>query len=241
MNFEELHTLVAAYALDALDGAERAEFELHLAGCDDCRNELAEFGPVVAELAAATAATPPPALRDAVLSRIGQVEQDRPADVVEPAPVTDLAERRRRRFSAATVLSAAAAVALVAVGALVVVGNRGGSDFDDVVAAPDAQVVELAVQVEGEPGNFEVVWSPERDQVALRGIGVDDLDPELRYALWAIADGTPIPAGLFDAEGGQIAEVADLDIDSVQAWGVTVEPAEGSDVPTPPIIFLAEA
>ena len=31
------HDLAAAYALDALDAGERAEYEVHLAGCEQCR------------------------------------------------------------------------------------------------------------------------------------------------------------------------------------------------------------
>ena len=38
----DLHHLSGAYAVDALDGAERAAFESHLLGCADCRAEVAE-------------------------------------------------------------------------------------------------------------------------------------------------------------------------------------------------------
>lgn len=228
----DLHHLSAAYALDALDGHERAEFETHLAGCDTCRRDVRDFSVVAEGLAAATAQTPPAHLRNAVMSQIGGVEQESPSG----APVIDLAERRRRKYSPRTLLSAAAAVALLAIGAIVISGSRGASEFDDVVAAPDAQVVELI----GDSGTVEVVWSPERDQVALRGDGLATLDANLRYALWAIADGTPVLAGLFDADDGSIRDIADLDVDTAQAWGITVEPATGSDAPTTDIIYFAE-
>lgn len=38
---DEVHSLVAPYALDALDGPEEHEFERHLALCERCRDELA--------------------------------------------------------------------------------------------------------------------------------------------------------------------------------------------------------
>ena len=38
---DDLHKLSAPYALDALDGDDRARFEEHLAGCEQCRGELA--------------------------------------------------------------------------------------------------------------------------------------------------------------------------------------------------------
>ena len=36
----DLHHLSGAYAVDALDDAERAAFEEHLRGCADCRAEV---------------------------------------------------------------------------------------------------------------------------------------------------------------------------------------------------------
>ncbi len=238
----DLHALSAANALDALDADERTEFEAHLSGCESCGHEIEEFTFVAEGLAVAASATPPAHLRDAVMSQIGAVEQEPPPDAPPAeapqaeAPVIDLAARRRRKNSIAALLSAAAAVALLAIGAIVISGTRGGSGFDDVVAAPDAEVVELI----GESGTVEVVWSPERDQVALRGSGLAVLDPTLRYALWAIADGTPIPAGLFETDDGTIRDIADLDIDVAEAWGITIEPATGSDAPTTEIIYFAE-
>lgn len=42
---------LGAYALDALDRAERASIEAHLAGCQDCRRELAQLNETVGLLA----------------------------------------------------------------------------------------------------------------------------------------------------------------------------------------------
>ena len=38
-----IHELTAGYALDALDADERAAYEAHLAGCEQCQEELASF------------------------------------------------------------------------------------------------------------------------------------------------------------------------------------------------------
>ena len=69
----DLHHLSGAYAVDALDDAERASFEQHLAGCADCRAEVAELSATAGSLASLTETTPPPSLRDSVLSGIAQV------------------------------------------------------------------------------------------------------------------------------------------------------------------------
>ena len=43
-----MHEDAAAYALTALDAAELAEFEAHLATCALCQQEVAEFSATVA-------------------------------------------------------------------------------------------------------------------------------------------------------------------------------------------------
>jgi anti-sigma-K factor RskA len=240
----DLHSLAAAYALDALDADERTEFESHLASCATCAAELAEFGDVTAGLAGSDAVTPPAHLRASVLSQLDSVDQELPGSGgVTPAPaeqrdapVVSLADRRRRKLSLPNLLAAAAVVALIAVGAVLITGNSGGTGYDDVASANDAVITQLA----GESGTVDVAYSAELDRVALRGSGFEDLAPGLRYALWAIADGTPIPAGLFEPDDGSIEDVAELEDVTAQAWGITIEPDTGSDVPTTDIIYYAE-
>ncbi|SER16226.1 anti-sigma factor [Microlunatus flavus] len=70
------HDDAAAYALDALDAAERAQFEEHLAGCAQCRDEVAELHEAAAALVLAEPVPlPPPSLRASVLDAITGVEQ----------------------------------------------------------------------------------------------------------------------------------------------------------------------
>lgn len=234
----DLHALAAAYALDALDDDERTAFEAHLASCPTCSAELSKFTDVVGELAHATSAPPPDGVRDTVLARLGETEQVRPTPA-SATEVVDLADRRRRRVSIASMLTAAAAAVLLIVGVVVMSGG-GGSAYDDVASASDAVVTRL----DGPSGSVELAYSAELDRVALRGDDVGELEPGLRYALWAIADGTPIPAGLFDTDEGSIddaVDVADFSEDiAAEAWGITVEPESGSQLPTTPIIYYAE-
>ena len=87
-------------------------------------------------------------------------------------------------------------------------------------------------------GGGSVTAAGERDHTAK--ITVDGLEPGLRYALWAIAGDTPIPAGLFVPDDGSIDDAVELDDVAADAWGITIEPETGSDAPTPPIIYFAE-
>ena len=68
MDTEPIHDLTAAYALDALDPAERQVFEEHLAGCRRCQEEVAELSLAAGSLAyAVEPVSPPPQLRARIL------------------------------------------------------------------------------------------------------------------------------------------------------------------------------
>ena len=60
----EAHTLVGAYAMDAISEPDRARFEAHLARCEECAQEIASLHKATARLAGATAVTPPPGLKE---------------------------------------------------------------------------------------------------------------------------------------------------------------------------------
>lgn len=72
---EGMHESTGAYALHALDAAEQAEFEAHLAGCATCRGEVTDFGESAAELSLLSLATPPATLRDSILDAIASTPQ----------------------------------------------------------------------------------------------------------------------------------------------------------------------
>ena len=63
-NAYEIHALSGAYAVDALDPEEKAQFEEHLGSCAACRAEVASLRETTALLAETAEADPPPALRD---------------------------------------------------------------------------------------------------------------------------------------------------------------------------------
>jgi len=89
---EDEHALVGAFTLNALDDAERAEFEEHLAGCPLCSADVPAFREVVADLAWSASSPPPGDLVTRTLARTHTTRQ-------EPAPRRGLWRRilRRRR------------------------------------------------------------------------------------------------------------------------------------------------
>src|SRR4051812_35924215 len=67
-DMSDVHETVGSYVTDALDPAERAEFEQHLSSCANCWQEVGELRDTVAQLAELTSAAPPAALRASVLA-----------------------------------------------------------------------------------------------------------------------------------------------------------------------------
>jgi anti-sigma-K factor RskA len=103
MTNEDLHELVAGYALDALDADDRHAFEGHLTECERCRVDLARLSEAAGTLAyAAEAAVPPEALRDRI---VVAARSERPT-------VVALLRPRRTRLYAGAALAAAACAAL---------------------------------------------------------------------------------------------------------------------------------
>jgi anti-sigma factor RsiW len=91
----DLHHLSGAYAVDALDDAERTSFEQHLAVCADCRAEVAELSATSHSLASLAEATPPPSK-----SRYSFVPPlQTTATVRNPLPVASRSARSRSRPS----------------------------------------------------------------------------------------------------------------------------------------------
>lgn len=227
----DIHKLTGAYATDSLDDLERARFEQHLAGCPDCRAEVAELREAAARLAEITAVAAPDSLRSSVLAGISQVRPLPPQlPHAEPHPSSPAGGRRWLPF-----LVAAAVALLAGIGAAVTQPwaddeNRRLSAAEQVLKAPDAEKVSVDL---GEAGEATVVRSKSQDRAV---IVTEDMDPAPEgrvYQLWLQdpEDGSFIPAGLMPEAGDQ-AVVLEGSAAEATAVGITVEPAGGSSEPT---------
>jgi anti-sigma-K factor RskA len=152
----DVHGLVGAYAVDAVDEQERAAFERHLAQCAECQAEVASLREAGASLSVLSQTAPPAGMRDAVLASIRTVRPlpplDRwPAGTQRHAPATgevdngevdddhghDSADRTGADPSGANVVAlrprrrAATWLAAVAAAAAIAVGTVAWSPWDD--------------------------------------------------------------------------------------------------------------
>ena len=226
-----IHELTAGYALDALDPEERSAYEAHLAGCEQCRQELSSFWETTEALAvAASGPAPSPALRERILA---DVRAETPQNVVP------LESRRRRRV--VPVLAAAAAIAAVAALAFGLRAVDLSGQLDDTRAA--LEQAESAAGVLADPGAQSVALSAGDGRLVVDADGravlvLDGLDPApagKTYEMWVVPGGDigqASPAGLFPGSDGREVVALDGTVQSGDVVAVTVELAGGVDAPT---------
>ena len=85
----DIHALSGAYAMDALDDLERAQFKRHLAQCPECAAEVESLREATAMLAETTAVAPPPELRARLLAEIKTVRPLPPLTTSQPIAEDD--------------------------------------------------------------------------------------------------------------------------------------------------------
>jgi anti-sigma-K factor RskA len=230
---EELHDLVAPYALDALDERERTEFERHLDRCPDCRRLLAELQEATTALAHAESVEPPVALRQRILDA---ARSENGAKVI-PFP------RRRWLFPASAVAAAAAAVVAVGVGLWATDLSR---DLDRERSAKEsyARAVELlgggATVTRLADAEGGLLVAPD-GEAALVVCGLQPAPEGKTYEAWVIEGETPRPAGLFRGGGGCPPVLLERGVPPGSQVAVTLERAGGATRPTGPILVRSEA
>ncbi|MFF2271844.1 anti-sigma factor domain-containing protein [Agromyces sp. NPDC058136] len=259
---EDLRELAAAYAIGALDAADRLRFERALAESAELRADVELFRAAAAGSlgAAVPPLAPPPSLKAGLFDRLDATAQEPPAapapeeaasapspsnfeePAEPPAPTDELAARRRRR-RLATVLSAAAAAVLLVAG--VVIGtnwpgpNGWGAqrEMSALAEAPDAE--QTTVEAAG-GGEVTLVWSAEQGRSAVVTEGLPDVGDDRTYELWYIDESGAVSAGTFDVAGDEAWRLLEGEFAAGVAVGLTIEPAGGSEQPTTDPVAVIE-
>ncbi|CAM3759985.1 anti-sigma factor domain-containing protein [Occultella aeris] len=264
---ESAHALTGAHVLDALDADEVEAFEVHLAACSDCREEVQTLRMAVLRLPAVSAVAPPPELRGTVLDLISQVRPLPPLpertgstdrepslsvapgrDVTaDPAGLGPARARRDRRANRWRLVAAAAVV--------VALGSAGWG----ALGGDGPPVREIAgVQPEGETRLRALLDAPDLEVFAggdnarvhgtvLRSAALDISAAILRnlpslgadevFQAWTLAGSAPASAGLFSSSDGGATVLLGGDVLTADAVAVTIEPQGGSPAPTGDILF----
>ena len=233
LSHAELQELLGAFALDAVEGPERAAVELHLRGCPRCRAEVAEHREVAAFLAHSGLRAP-----EKVWDRIAGALEEAPPRL-DLAPVVPMAGSRRRRRRVAAALGSAAAAAAVA--SVAVLGLQLNDMRDRLerteVALVQGDVAQAALVAESLPDARMVSLRSGDGRHAARAVVLRDgrayliaarmpaLPPGRTYQLWAVVDETAISAGVL----GEAPRVFpfQLETSGPVTLAVTVEDAPG--------------
>ena len=75
-----------------------------------------------------------------------------------------------------------------------------------------------------------IYWNPNEEEVYLNSANLASLPQNQQYQLWALIDGAPVDAGVFDAEEGTFQIMKN--IAKADAFAVTVEQSGGAESPT---------
>ncbi|MGP3690235.1 anti-sigma factor domain-containing protein [Streptomyces sp. IBSNAI002] len=245
----DIHVLAAAYALNSLDPGEREEFAAHLASCEACRHDVADFQATAARLAAATAQAPAAAMKQRTMADIDHVRQLPPhvpagAPAAQAAPAVFRGVLRRKALPVALAASLAAAASFAGLAAwqhqenlrLEQRARQSEQRLDavsTVLAAPDARTVH------GRAGNgalTTVVASDRQNRAVFTAAGLPAPAAGKTYQLWLAHDGAMRPAGFIHRDGSVLIDGDTADADAV---GLTLEPAGGSAQPTTnPLLLL---
>jgi anti-sigma-K factor RskA len=257
----DIHGLSGAYAVDALDDVERAEFERHLGQCPECQEEVTSLRAAAVELTHASAANPPAALRENLLQQIATVrplppvtgrpgpaapsEQHAGETLSQPATVTPLEGRRHRIAPMTWLVAAAAAVALVIGGLAWSPWNDEGSTqqpplsiTEQVIRAKDAQRYEKDI----DGARATIVRSKSLGRAVIIADNMPAAPAGKDFQIWyQDPQGAMHSAGVMPHEAKPtVSMVLDGDASKYNGVGITVEPAGGSTEPTSPPIALIE-
>jgi len=240
---------LALLALEALQGNERGTLEKHLEGCASCRLELERLRGDMALLTLSAAGPAPP-----------RRAKDRLMRAVAKEPRAKATARRRPLRWLVPWFAAAAFILLAAffwrqsdglsqrVAELQSESAQQLAQLErarQVVATLTSQdalrVTLVAAQSPPQPQG-KAIYSRDRSSLIFLASDMPALPPQKTYELWLIPmTGTPIPAGVFKPDARGSATLIEPPLPAgvpAKAFAITVEPEQGSLMPTMPIVMM---
>ena len=215
-----------AYALGALDEAERASVAAHLETCDQCARDLAQFEDALYQAAAvgAVRADPPRDLRARIVQRHRGARFTR---------ANNWGSRVREWLARPVPLAVPLALAVLLVVSLVAVGTarREAATYARALAGvADGRVVALAPQ-KNAPADARGALVIPRSGDPYVVLELSSPPTGKTWEAWVIKGQRPIAAGL-SGSGGLFTIVLSAPVGAGDVVAVTLEPAAGSSAPT---------
>lgn len=258
MNIEEYISsgILEAYVMDQLSQAERTEVEQVAAKHPEIREELDKIELSMETLAFATAVKPPSGAKEKLMAQIG----DAPTAKKEAPVITMQADRSvgMLKFAAAASIVVALGASVMAftywkkwqstegrLSDLIAQNaqfaenynqvNQQLDDIQDAVAIMNSSAYKRVTMngTDNSPGALATVyWNESTADVYLSIQNLKELSQDQQYQLWAIIDGKPVDAGVFDPGSSNfLVQMKNIGPDAA-AFAVTIEPRGGSENPS---------
>jgi len=254
----DAHTLAGAYVMDAISEQDRARFERHLAGCQECGQEVASLREATARLGGASAVPPPPGLKERVMAAAAVTRQQPPVTAEPDAPARTGAVVRARTRAGAWLRSlawpgrlalAAAAAASVAVLAIAVVFGASNGSIGQQLSQAHASSQQIAAVLTARDarmtagpvaggGTATIVMSHTRQALVFTAAGLHALPDSRSYELWLIGPAGTRPVGMLPAGShGMTGPVIASGLRRGDHLALTAEPSGGASQPTAPMML----
>jgi anti-sigma-K factor RskA len=230
MNDGSPHELSAAYALDALDGDELEAYETHLAGCGQCREDVASFRATASALAYdVDLPTPPETLEHRI---VAAARAERP----------NVVPLRQRLALPAAALSGVAAVAAIAIG-IWAIHLSNSLDNQKSISKDQKALIDILSDCAKTPttgGSSGAVCVAPTEKAVLIADSLPAASPDKSYEAWVIAGKRVRPAGLFRGGAGRKYVLLTKPVRAPAKVAVTLEKRGGVSAPTTAILLQAE-
>jgi len=99
-----------------------------------------------------------------------------------------------------------------------------------VLVSPEFSRIILQGTENAEDAKTVIYWNAQREELYLNSANLAALPQHQQYQLWALIDGKPVDAGVFDAAAGSFQIMKN--IAAADAFAVTVEQTGGAESPT---------
>jgi len=251
----DAHTLAGAYVMDAISAPDRERFERHLAGCEECAQEVASLREATAMLGAAAAEPLPAGVKERVMAVAAVTRQQPPAEE-QPAHTRARAGARHSAGSWLRSLGwpgrltlAAAGAAAAAVLAIAVVFGVSNGSMQQQLSQAQASTQQIAVVLTAQDahmmtgavaggGTATIVMSHAHHALVFTARGLRPLPASRAYELWLIGPAGTRPVGMLPAgSNGMTGPVFASGLRAGDHLALTDEPTGGSARPTTPMML----
>lgn len=235
----QMCTQLVDYFNGQLNELEKHEFEKHLATCEECQMELAEWQSLTEDLPyVSSSIDPPEGMKERILNNVFEKETVKEDIVIEPVPLAGI-DTPIKKKRVLTWFPAVAAALMLSIAGNIFLASVVKNQQESIVAQNEVVDQLLAYvnlsPVEGNAsGTASIVKHGEEIRVVVQASSLPALSNDEVYQVWLIDENGPIRAGTFKSESEEGAVVFTLPEGTDQDWTqVAVSHEPNADSPTP--------